>query len=159
MRTTCVVNATGVDIEHEAGETLLSVLRARLGLTGAKLSCDMQVCGVCTVLVDDLPVSSCTLLFADCAGGRIRTVEGLAADGKLHPVQKAFLSYNAFQCGYCTPGQIMTCVALLEHGTHFTYEQVTEYLSGTLCRCTGYLPIRAAAEAARSTAATTSGEK
>src|SRR5688572_32852047 len=107
------LNGAAVEVEVETGDFLLDVLRERLGLTGAKRSCDTEVCGACTVLLDGQPVSSCTLLAWEARGRRVETVEGLASDGQLHPVQEAFLHDSAFQCGYCTPGLILNLLALV----------------------------------------------
>jgi aerobic-type carbon monoxide dehydrogenase small subunit (CoxS/CutS family) len=135
------VNGRNQDLSIEPRETLADVLRERLGLTGVKISCDAQVCGACTVLVDGLPVSGCTFLAADADGRRVRTVEGLAVDGELSPLQQAFIDQAAFQCGFCTPGMLMAATALLEDQPDPSREQVIEGLEGNLCRCTGYAPI------------------
>jgi len=121
--------------------TLAEFLHDWLGLTGTKVSCHMQVCGVCTVLVDGLPVSACTYLAADIDGANVLTIEGLATNGELHPLQQTFIEKFAFQCGYCTPGMIMMGVSLLEENPSPTSEQVIEYFDGNICRCTGYRPI------------------
>lgn len=125
----------------EPRETLGEVLRDRFGLTGTKISCDAQVCGACTVLVDDLAVSACTFLAADAEGATVRTVEGLATDGVLSPLQQAFIDHAGFQCGFCTPGMLMAATALLEEDPHPTREAVIHGLEGNLCRCTGYAQI------------------
>lgn len=121
--------------------TLVEFLRDVLGLTGTKSSCELEVCGVCTVLVDDLPVSSCTYLAADVHGRQVETIEGLAKEGRLHPIQTAFVENFALQCGYCTPGFVMMTKALLDENPSPTDEEVTQYLEGSICRCTGYAPI------------------
>jgi carbon-monoxide dehydrogenase small subunit len=139
-----VVNGVGRRLAIEPRETLAEVLRDRLGLTGAKVSCDAQVCGACTVLVDALPVSGCTFLAADADGRRVRTVEGLAEDGRLSPLQQAFVDQAAFQCGFCTPGMLMAATGLLEETPRPTRAEVVHGLEGNLCRCTGYEPIIAA---------------
>jgi aerobic carbon-monoxide dehydrogenase small subunit len=136
-----VVNGRRHDLEIEPRETLADVLRERLALTGLKVSCDAQVCGACTVLVDGLPVSGCTFLAADADGRRVRTVEGLAVDGDLSPLQQAFIDHAAFQCGFCTPGMLMAATALLEEQPNPTRADVIHGLEGNLCRCTGYAPI------------------
>jgi aerobic carbon-monoxide dehydrogenase small subunit len=138
---TLVVNGTVRDLLIEPRETLADVLRDRLGLTGLKISCDAQVCGACTVLVDGLPVSGCTFLAIDADGKRIRTVEGLADDGRLSPLQQAFIDQAAFQCGFCTPGMLMAATALLEDQPEPSRADVIHGLEGNLCRCTGYEPI------------------
>ena len=121
--------------------TLAEFLHDWLGLTGTKVSCHMQVCGVCTVLLDGLPVSACTYLAVDVDGADVLTIEGLARDGELHPLQQAFVEKFALQCGYCTPGMIMMGVSLLNENPAPTSEQITEYFDGNICRCTGYRPI------------------
>jgi carbon-monoxide dehydrogenase small subunit len=139
-----VVNGERRALAIEPRETLAEVLRDRLGLTGAKVSCDAQVCGACTVLVDGLPVSGCTILAVDAHGKRVRTVEGLAEDGRLSPLQSAFIDQAAFQCGFCTPGMLMAATALLEETPNPSRAEVVHGLEGNLCRCTGYEPIIAA---------------
>ncbi|HET7030046.1 MAG TPA: (2Fe-2S)-binding protein [Candidatus Limnocylindrales bacterium] len=135
------VNGTTRPLTIEPRETLAEVLRERLGLTGAKISCDAQVCGACTVLVDGMPVSGCTFLAVDADGRRVRTVEGLAVDGQLSPLQAAFIDQAAFQCGFCTPGMLMAATALLEETPSPSRADVIHGLEGNLCRCTGYEPI------------------
>jgi carbon-monoxide dehydrogenase small subunit len=135
------INARERSLRVEPRETLADVLRERLGLTGTKVSCDAQVCGACTVLVDDLPVSACTYLAIDADRRSVRTVEGLAPDGDLTPLQQAFIETAAFQCGFCTPGMLMAATALLEEDPQPTREAVIHGLEGNLCRCTGYAPI------------------
>ena len=124
--------------------TVAELLRDRLGLTGTKVSCEMQVCGACTVLVDGNPVSSCATLACDLDGTDVLTVEGLAQGRELHPVQGAFMEANALQCGYCTPGFIMMAVALLDAYPNADRDDVREWMDGNLCRCTGYAPIETA---------------
>ncbi len=124
-----------------ARTTLAEFLRDELGLTGTKVSCEMQVCGVCAVLVDGLPVSACTYLAADIDQRQVLTIEGLAADGNLHPIQAAFVDHFALQCGYCTPGFVMMSKALLDETPEPSAEEVAEALDGNICRCTGYQPI------------------
>lgn len=124
--------------------TLAEFLRDGLGLTGTKLSCEMQVCGVCTVLVDDLPVSACTYLAADVDGSGVLTIEGLASGSELHPIQDAFIDNFALQCGFCTPGFIMMAKALLDEMPAPTSEDINRHFEGNICRCTGYQPITAA---------------
>ncbi|MFO1540654.1 MAG: (2Fe-2S)-binding protein [Chloroflexota bacterium] len=147
------VNDRPRSLRIEPRETLADVLRDRLGLTGTKVSCDAQVCGACTVLVDTRTVSACTFLAVDADGAAVRTVEGLATDGVLSPLQQAFIDEAAFQCGFCTPGMLVAATALLAENPHPTAEEVEEGLDGNLCRCTGYAPIVAAvlraAEASR----------
>lgn len=135
------VNGTDHALSIEPRETLSDVVRDRLGLVGTKVSCDAQVCGACTVLVDGLAVSGCTYLAADAAGTTVRTVEGLAQGGRLSALQQAFIDSAAFQCGFCTPGFLMAATALLEEQPDPSREDVIAGLEGNLCRCTGYEPI------------------
>ncbi|HET7169321.1 MAG TPA: (2Fe-2S)-binding protein [Candidatus Limnocylindrales bacterium] len=135
------VNARAHALQIEPRTTLGEVLRERLSLTGTKISCDAQVCGACTVLVDDLAVSACTYLAADADGREVRTVEGLSTDGSLSPLQQSFIDHAGFQCGFCTPGMLMAATALLEEDPHPTREAVIHGLEGNLCRCTGYAQI------------------
>ncbi len=136
----------------EPRETLAEVLRDRLGLTGTKVSCDAQVCGACTVLLDGLPVSSCSLLAVDADGRAVETVEGLAdpVTGRLSPLQQAFIDHAAFQCGFCTPGLLLAATALLRETPCPSRERVVEALEGNICRCTGYAPVVEAVLAAAS---------
>ena len=140
--------------------TVAELLRDRLGLTGTKVSCEMQVCGACTVLVDGSPVSSCTTLACDLDGTEVLTVEGLARGRDLHPVQEAFMSANALQCGFCTPGLIMMAVALLDACPNADpdSEAIREWMDGNLCRCTGYAPIETAVIVAASRLAAATAE-
>lgn len=133
-----LVNDRTRTVRSEPRETLAEVLRERLGLTGTKVSCDAQVCGACTVLVDGLAVSACTFLAVDAEGRTVRTVEGLAGPRGLSPLQQSFIDHAGFQCGFCTPGMLMTATALLEEDPSPTREAVIEGLEGNLCRCTGY---------------------
>src|SRR5882724_6800574 len=135
------VNGETYDVEMEANRLLLHVLRDNLGLTGTKEGCSIGVCGACSVIVDGRLVSSCLTLAAGCAGKEIETIEGLAKEGKLHPLQQAFIEYGGFQCGICTPGQIMAAKALLDENAQPSEEEVREWMSGNLCRCTGYYKI------------------
>jgi len=136
------LNGKPVALEIEHRETLAEVLRGRCRLTGVKISCEAQVCGSCTALVDGLPVSSCTLLAYEIRGKRVTTIEGLADNaGRLHPLQQAFLDNFAFQCGFCTPGMIMAAKALLDENCTATESEIVAHMNGNLCRCTGYLPI------------------
>jgi aerobic-type carbon monoxide dehydrogenase small subunit (CoxS/CutS family) len=135
------VNGRPVEAGIPTRMLLVEVLRDRLGLTGTKVSCGMQVCGACTVLVDERPVSACGVLACDVDGADVVTVEGLACDGTLTPVQQAFVDCSALQCGFCTPGFVMMSTALLRKMPDPTEEQIAHYLEGNLCRCTGYEPI------------------
>lgn len=136
-----VVNGTLREIEVEPHELLLDVIRDRLGLTGAKRSCDVQVCGACTLLLDGRPVSSCTLLAIEARGREVLTIEGLAQKGKLHPLQEAFIENGGFQCGFCTPGMILTAKTLLDENPDPSEEEIIQFMQGNLCRCTGYKKI------------------
>jgi carbon-monoxide dehydrogenase small subunit len=135
------VNGREQELDVPAHALLLDVLRDRLDLKGAKRSCDGEVCGVCTVLVDGLAVSSCTYLAVEADGRAILTVEGLAEGDRLHPVQQAFVDAGAVQCGFCTPGMLLTTKALLDEHPSPTRDDVLHYLRGSLCRCTGYRKI------------------
>ena len=128
--------------------TLLEVLREDLGLTGTKEGCSEGECGVCTVLLEGLPVRSCLLLAIDVRGRRITTIEGLSREGKLHPIQKAFIEEGAIQCGFCTPGMLLSSKALLDENPRPNEEEIRVALSGNLCRCTGYIKIFKAVQAA-----------
>jgi aerobic-type carbon monoxide dehydrogenase small subunit (CoxS/CutS family) len=142
------LNGEEVDVSFAPYKTLLEVLREDLGHTGTKHGCELGECGACAVVLDDKPVLSCLVLALECAGGRVLTVEGLTADGRLHPLQDAFADLGAAQCGYCTPGILVTAKALLDANAHPSRDQIREALSGNLCRCTGYLQIFEAVEAA-----------
>ncbi len=135
------VNGEEHAIEIEPNRLLLQVLRDNIGLTGTKEGCSIGVCGACSVIVDGRLVSSCLTLAVACDGKEIETIEGLAQDGKLHPLQQAFIEYGGFQCGICTPGQIMAAKALLDENPKPSEEEVKEWMSGNLCRCTGYYKI------------------
>lgn len=136
-------SVNGVVVERSVAPrlTLAELLRDELGLTGTKLSCGLQVCGVCTVLVDGRPVSACTFLAADVDGAQVESVEGLSDGETLHPLQQAFVERFALQCGFCTPGFLMMAKSLLDANPDPDREEVVEYLDGNLCRCTGYEPI------------------
>jgi len=148
LRLTFTVNGEPVDLLADDYKTLLEILREDLGLTGTKHGCELGECGACAVLVDGQPLLSCLLLGAESAGRHVTTVEGLVTDGRLHPLQECFADLGAAQCGYCTPGILMTARALLEREPHPSRERIREALSGNLCRCTGYGQIIDAVEAA-----------
>jgi len=135
------VNDRIYEVDAEPHETLVQVLRDRIGLTGTKRGCDVGGCGACTVLLDGQPVYSCMVFAARAEGKKITTIEGLAKNGKLHPVQGAFIKYGAIQCGYCTPGMILSAKALLEQNPDPTEEEVKDAIAGNICRCTGYVKI------------------
>ncbi|MBI2089571.1 MAG: (2Fe-2S)-binding protein [Deltaproteobacteria bacterium] len=144
------INGTTHQVDVKPLETLLAALRDRLNLTGTKDGCGEGVCGACTVLVDGHPVSSCLLLAAYAEGKTITTIEGVSGDGKLHPLQKAFLDNGAFQCGYCTPGMILMAKALLEQNPRPSAADIREFMAGNICRCTSYVEIvRAVKQASR----------
>jgi aerobic-type carbon monoxide dehydrogenase small subunit (CoxS/CutS family) len=128
-------------LEVQPRMTLLDMVREQLGLTGAKLGCDMQVCGACTLLVDGKPVSACSFLAVDADGCELTTIEGLAAGDRLHPLQEAFMDCGALQCGYCTSGFILTAKALLDEQPRPSEEQIKDYLGGNFCRCGCYQEI------------------
>jgi len=140
------INGDRRDIGVPAHYTLLETLRYSVGLTGSKQGCDKGDCGACTVLVDDEPVLSCITPVHEAIGREIRTVEGLAGPGALHPLQDAFERFGAAQCGFCTPGILMSAAALLEHNLEPSRDDIRDALSGNLCRCTGYTKILDAIE-------------
>jgi carbon-monoxide dehydrogenase small subunit len=135
------VNGTAHQAEVESRLLLVHLIRETLRLTGTHIGCDTSHCGVCTVLLDGEPVKSCTVLAVQADGRKVSTVEGLESGGKLHPIQEAFTEKHALQCGYCTPGMLMTCSALLERNRKPSEQEIRQAISGNLCRCTGYLNI------------------
>jgi len=142
MKLAFQLNGRPAEVEYEHQETLAEGLRERLNLTGTKLSCEVQVCGACTVLVDGLPVSACTMLAYEARGRNVVTIEGLAKpDGTLHPIQQAFIDEFAFQCGFCTPGMILAAKALLDENPKPSRDEIVHYMDGNICRCTGYVSI------------------
>jgi len=142
------LNGEEVDVSFAPYKTLLEVLREDLNHTGTKHGCELGECGACAVILDGEPVLSCLVLALECDGRNVITIEGLASDGELHPVQEAFAKLGGSQCGYCTPGMIVTAKALLDRTPHPSHDQIREALSGNLCRCTGYLQIFDSVEAA-----------
>ena len=147
------VNGERRKLELEPRELLVYVLRDRLGLTGTNVGCDTSSCGACTVLLDGESVKACTVLGVQADGGEITTIEGLASNGALHPVQQAFHEHHALQCGYCTPGMVMAAVSLIASGEADSEQAIRDGLEGNLCRCTGYHNIvKAVAAAAAVTA-------
>jgi carbon-monoxide dehydrogenase small subunit len=141
------LNGKDIQIEIKAWQTLAEVLREGFGLTGTKIGCEEGECGACTVLVDGQPVNSCIYPALKAAGRSVLTIEGLANGDELHPLQAAFVEHGAVQCGYCTPGILVTAVALLQRNPHPTDAEIRRAISGNLCRCTGYLKIIRAIQA------------
>jgi xanthine dehydrogenase YagT iron-sulfur-binding subunit len=141
---TASVNGVPYELSVAGRDTLLDVLRERLALTGTKKGCDQGACGACTVVVDGRRVLSCLMLAAQCDGCEVTTIEGLGSEAQLNPLQSAFVRHDALQCGYCTPGQIMSAVALLDEGRAGSDEEIREFMSGNLCRCGAYPNIVAA---------------
>jgi len=135
------VNGEIYEVAVDVHRTLLEVLRENLGLTGTKEACDLGECGSCTVIMDGKPVLSCLYLAIEAQGKDILTVEGLAQEGKLHPIQQAFVDHGAIQCGFCTSGMLMSAKALLDRNPSATEDEIKEAISGNLCRCTGYVKI------------------
>jgi xanthine dehydrogenase YagT iron-sulfur-binding subunit len=143
------VNGKSMSITHDSRVSLLDLLRERLALTGTKKGCNEGACGACTVLLDGRRVNACMVLAACCDQRQVTTVEGLAAaDGTLHPVQQAFIDHDAFQCGYCTAGQVVSAVACIREGHTRSAEEIAEWMSGNICRCSAYPQIVAAVEQA-----------
>ena len=153
VRLTLTVNGEPADVLVDGYKTLLEVLREDLQLTGTKHGCELGECGACAVLLDGEPVLSCLILGVECGGRAVTTVEGLPQDGALHPLQDAFADLGAAQCGYCTPGILVTAKALLDRDPQPTRDEIREALAGNLCRCTGYLQIVEAVEKAAERAA------
>jgi carbon-monoxide dehydrogenase small subunit len=135
------INGETAEVVVEPKTTLLHVLREDLGLTGTKEGCGIGDCGACTVLLDGKPVASCLTLVVEVRDREVLTIEGLSKDGELHPLQRAFIDHFAVQCGFCTPGMILSAKALLDRNPHPVEEEVRQALSGNLCRCTGYVKI------------------
>jgi carbon-monoxide dehydrogenase small subunit len=141
MKVALIVNGERRLVEPEASETLVETLRERLGLTGTKIGCGHGECGACTVMLDGRPVNSCLVFSAQCDGREVVTIEGLASSGELSRIQRAFVEAGAVQCGFCTPGMIMSAHALLSANPHPSVDEIEEAISGNLCRCTGYVKI------------------
>jgi aerobic-type carbon monoxide dehydrogenase small subunit (CoxS/CutS family) len=146
--TSFTLNEKQVQVPGDPGRRLVDVLRYQLGLTGTKLGCGAAQCGACTVLVDGEPTFSCSTALSEVAGKSVLTIEGLSRGGVLHPVQQAFQDLHAFQCGYCTPGMILSAYALLKKKPRATRAEIMEHLEGHLCRCGSHVRIVAAVEAA-----------
>jgi aerobic-type carbon monoxide dehydrogenase small subunit (CoxS/CutS family) len=144
---TMTVNGRAVSVEVEADELLVDVLRDRLGLTGTKIGCNEGECGACTVILDGQAALSCLIPALRAQGRSLTTIEGLSDGATLHPIQQAFVDHGAIQCGYCTPGFVMSAKALLDRNPHPTREEIKEAIAGNLCRCTGYVKIMDAIEA------------
>jgi xanthine dehydrogenase YagT iron-sulfur-binding subunit len=138
------VNGTSYDVQLEPRVSLLDALRDHLDLTGSKKGCDQGTCGACTVWIDGRRVLSCLTLAVVCEGHQVTTIEGVTPRDGLHPMQQAFIDHDAFQCGYCTSGQIMSAIALLAEGNAETDADISEFMSGNICRCAAYPNIRAA---------------
>ena len=138
---TMILNGEKVTVDVKPSATLVEVLRDQLELTGTKVACGEGECGACTVLLDGQPVNSCLVLALKAQGREVLTVEGLAPLGELHPLQKAFVEHGAVQCGYCTPGMLMSAKSLLDRNPNPTEEEIRLAISGNLCRCTGYAKI------------------
>lgn len=150
IRISVTVNGKRYDRDVEPRLLLVQFIREHLQLTGTHIGCDTTYCGACTVLMNGVPVKSCTVLAVQADGGEIRTVEGLEQDGKLHPLQEAFSEYHGLQCGFCTPGMLMSAVYLLEQNKNPTGEDIRKSIQGNVCRCTGYSNIfTAVSEAAK----------
>jgi aerobic carbon-monoxide dehydrogenase small subunit len=147
-RVSLTVNGTLHELELEPRELLVDALRERLALTGTNVGCETSQCGACTVHLDGKAVKSCTVLAAQADGASIRTIEGMASNGTLHPLQEAFRDLHGLQCGFCTPGMIMTAAELIESGEELTDAVIRKGLEGNLCRCTGYENIVRAVRAA-----------
>lgn len=145
------LNRRPVRLTVSAGDFLVNVLREKLALTGTKYACGMGECGACTVLLDNEPVFACLVLAVETDGRRVTTIEGLSTDGDLHPLQRAFAECGAIQCGFCTPGMLISAAALLAREPHPDEQQIRSALSGNLCRCTGYTKIIEAVRAAVAT--------
>ena len=150
MKLSFRLNGKAIALECEPADTLAEVLRNTLNLNGTKVSCEVQVCGACTVLVEGVPVSACTYLAYEARDKNVTTIEGLEkSDGTLHPLQQAFIDEFAFQCGYCTPGQIMSAIGCVREGHASSDAAIREYMSGNLCRCAAYPNIVAAINQAK----------
>jgi xanthine dehydrogenase YagT iron-sulfur-binding subunit len=156
VNVTLDVNGMSRSLEIDVRTTVLDALREHIGLTGSKKGCDHGQCGACTVLIDGRRILSCLTLALAAQGRQILTIEGLAQGDQLHPMQRAFIDQDAFQCGYCTPGQIMSAVACVKEGHANSDDEIREYMSGNICRCAAYPNIVAAVKQA---AATTSSEQ
>lgn len=142
------INGDPYELTVSPNQTLMDVLRDELSLIGTKKGCDSGACGACTVIMEGEPILSCMTLAVRCHNKKITTIEGLAENGKLHPLQEAAIEHNAVQCGYCTPGWLLSAKVLLDNNPHPTSEEIKEGIAGNLCRCTGYIKIEEAILAA-----------
>ena len=142
-----ILNGKPIEVKVPSHLTLLKLLREKLGFTGTKEGCGIGECGACTVLLDGMPVNACLVLVPKVEGRKVETIEGLGSRESLHPLQKSFIDHGAIQCGFCTPGILMSSKTLLEKNSHPTREEIKEAISGHLCRCTGYHQIIKAIEA------------
>jgi carbon-monoxide dehydrogenase small subunit len=156
---TMMVNGDEIDVAVTPNTTLLEVLRDDLGFTGVKEGCSEGVCGACTVLMNGAPIRSCLTLALEAEGASITTIEGLASHGQLHPVQQAFVDQGAVQCGFCTPGMILSSKALLDRSPHPTDDDIKTALAGNFCRCTGYKKILDAVRSVATQSTAETGEK
>ena len=156
---TMMVNGDEIDVAVTPNTTLLEVLRDDLGFTGVKEGCSEGVCGACTVLMNGAPIRSCLTLALEAEGASITTIEGLASHGQLHPVQQAFVDQGAVQCGFCTPGMILSSKALLDRSPHPTDDEIKTALAGNFCRCTGYKKILDAVRSVAREGKAETGEK
>jgi aerobic carbon-monoxide dehydrogenase small subunit len=156
-RISVTVNGEQREAEVEPRQLLVYFLREDLALTGTRVGCDTSSCGACTVLVDGVSVKSCTMLAVQADGRSVQTIEGLARDGEMHPLQKAFHENHALQCGFCTPGMIMAAIGLIEDGKELSEQNIRLGLEGNLCRCTGYHNIVKAIQQAASQSASSAG--
>jgi aerobic carbon-monoxide dehydrogenase small subunit len=156
---TMTVNGNEIDVAVTPNTTLLEVLRDDLGFTGVKEGCSEGVCGACTVLMDGAPIRSCLTLALEAEGASITTIEGLASRGQLHSVQQAFIDQGAVQCGFCTPGMILSSKALLDRSPHPTEEEIKTALAGNFCRCTGYKKILDAVRSVETQSTAETGNK
>jgi carbon-monoxide dehydrogenase small subunit len=156
---TMTVNGNEIDVAVAPNTTLLEVLRDDLGFTGVKEGCSEGVCGACTVLMNGAPIRSCLTLALEAEGASVTTIEGLASRGQLHPVQQAFIDQGAVQCGFCTPGMILSSKALLDRSPHPTDEEIKTALAGNFCRCTGYKKILDAVRSVATQSTAETGKK
>ncbi len=156
---TLQLNGKAVTADVEARTLLVELLRDRLGLTGTHVGCDTSQCGACVVHVNGLSVKSCTMLAVEADGAEVTTIEGLARDGALHPMQEAFRRYHALQCGFCTPGMVLSAIDLVRRNPAATEEEIRTWLDGNLCRCTGYNDIIRAVRSVTAAAAPPAGDR